>query len=384
MENQLCKSRKRVLILAYSALDRDPRVSRQIQFLSDDYDVVAFGNTPPQEAVSAFIPSNSQPAALKEKISLAASLLARRFDRVYWDLKGNRQALERLRDVQADLIIANDIDTLPLALALIDGKRVVADLHEYAPRHLEGDWKWRVFWQNYFTSLCHQYIPQIGAAITVSDTIAAEYTKVFHKPFDVITNAPFYADYSYQPVNPASVRMIHHGAAHPVRRLENMIYLMDDVDGRFHLDLMLMPLMADYMKKLERLAAKRKNVRLIPAVSANRIVETCHQYDIGLSLLEPTSFNLKYCLPNKFFEFVQAKIALASGPSPEMARLIYKHGCGVVSEDFKPQSLAKKLNALTSSQIDAMKVASQNCSSELCAERNRERFLRIVQKRFAG
>ena len=47
-----------------------------------------------------------------------------------------------------------------------------------------------------------------------------------------------------------------------------------------------------------------------------------NDYDVGLYLLPPTNFNQRYALPNKFFEFIQGRLAIAIGPSPEMAKLV--------------------------------------------------------------
>ena len=54
----------------------------------------------------------------------------------------------------------------------------------------------------------------------------------------VVTNAPAYEDLAPQAVDPGRIRIIHHGAASPSRRIELMIDMMDHLDHRFHLDLM--------------------------------------------------------------------------------------------------------------------------------------------------
>jgi hypothetical protein len=38
-----------------------------------------------------------------------------------------------------------------------------------------------------------------------------------------------------------------------------------------------------------------------------------------------------------FVEFIQARLAVAVDPSPEMARLVQRYGCGVVAPDFPPK-----------------------------------------------
>jgi len=97
-----------------------------------------------------------------------------------------------------------------------------------------------------------------------------------------------------------------------------------------------------------------------------------NQYDIGMDLLPPNSLNNRFTLPNKFFEFIQARLAVAIGPSPEMAKIVNQYGCGVVSGDFSPESLARELSALTSRRIDGLKLRSHEAAKDLCFERSAE------------
>jgi len=40
-----------------------------------------------------------------------------------------------------------------------------------------------------------------------------------------------------------------------------------------------------------------------------------------------------HALSDKLFEFIQACLADAIGPSPEMARIIHEDSCGIVADD---------------------------------------------------
>ena len=41
--------------------------------------------------------------------------------------------------------------------------------------------------------------------------------------------------------------------------------------------------------------------------------------DVGVFCMPPINVNARYALPNKFFDFVQARLAVAVGPAEEMA-----------------------------------------------------------------
>ncbi len=126
------------------------------------------------------------------------------------------------------------------------------------------------------------------------------------------------------------------------------------------------------------LARKVPRTRVIPPVAIHDLVPASNDYDIGLYLLRPSSFNNLYALPNKFFEFLQARLAIAIGPSPEMARIVREFGCGVVADDFAPTSLARALNRLTAADIDRMKAGSEKAAHVYTAENNAKKVREIV------
>ena len=159
-----------------------------------------------------------------------------------------------------------------------------------------------------------------------------------------------------------------------------MIKTMDYLDPRFELNLMLVPTDKRYFNKLQKMADKRKNIRILPPVSLKDIVGTLNRYDIGLYLLAPTNFNNLFALPNKFFEFIQARLCIAISPSPEMAKIVRKYELGVVGEDFSPASLAKKISDLTPEDIWYFKNQTHKYARELSAEKENEKLLKIVKR----
>lgn len=214
--------------------------------------------------------------------------------------------------------------------------------------------------------------------ITVCEGIALEYEKQYGIKSDILMSFPDFFDKG--PSEPVSnmFRIIHHGSANPSRRIETMIEMMDCLDERFSLDLMLVPGERFYFNKLIRMADSRKNVRIIPTVEYNNIIPFTNNYDIGLFLVPPSTFNLKYTLPNKLFEFIQARLAVAIGPSIEMKKIVEKYDCGIVSKDFNPKSLAEKLNKLTAEKIIYYKNQPHKAASELNAENNSKKIRKIV------
>ncbi|MFM7488372.1 MAG: hypothetical protein ACKO13_15780, partial [Cytophagales bacterium] len=199
----------------------------------------------------------------------------------------------------------------------------------------------------------------------------------------VITNANWFYDIQPSPVTD-KIRMIHHGGSTPSRKLELMIEMMKHLDERFTLDLMLIvPPSASsktrgYIDYLKSLAAGDERIRFLPAITSSEIVPFINQYDVGVFLLPPVNFNYANTLPNKLFDFIQARLAIAIGPTPEMVEIVNKYDIGVVSEDFTPMTLSAKLNTLTTEKLRYLKQQTRTAAIELTAEKNRNLLLSVV------
>jgi hypothetical protein len=359
----------RILVLSPSNLATDPRVNRQLRLLQSDCRVTAAGFGDPQIDGVEFIPIRSERKTLFRRLQAALRLKARRYEDYYWHIGYVHEALAGLRDRRFDAIIANDADTWPLAHAIRGGARLLFDAHEYAPRQVEDRPYWRFFYRDYRTWLCREFLPRADAVVTVCDGIADEFARVFgvRRPL-VIRNTPPYQSFSPGATDPGRVRMIHHGAASRSRRIEVMIDLMAHLDARFTLDLMLVGSDSSYLQFLRRRAAGDRRIRFRDPVPALRIIEETRAYDLGLFLLPPTNFNLRFALPNKFFEFIQARLGVAIGPSPEMARIVRTHACGVVADSFRPEALAAVLGEVTPAQLATWKENAHRAAHCFCWE----------------
>lgn len=364
----------RILLLSLSPIASDPRVMRQIQALGDCHEVhvLGFGRAP--AGVAGFVQVRESDTAGWRALWNACLLAARQYEPYYW---GHAQVRELMAAASAlaapsfDLVLANDVWVLPAALRLAQGAPVWLDAHEYAPREFEDRTAWRLLLGPFFDAICRRDLPRVARMSTVCDGIAREYTARYGVPVAVMPNCPEPVELSVQPVQEGRVRMIHHGAAIASRRIEAMIDLMQHLDERFHLDLMLVEHDAATMAALRQRAAGHPRIRFIPPVAMPGIAAHTNGYDIGLFLLPPANFNYLHALPNKFFEFMQARLAIAIGPSPEMQALVEAHGCGVVSPSFDPADMARVLARLTRSDIEAMKHASGRASRRFNATATR-------------
>lgn len=376
------KAMKTIIVISFTNLAEDSRVNRHIRFLNEDYHVIAVGLVDPGVTNVQFVPVPDHIKKLHNKMIYAKQLLFSQYERYYWNRNHILECIKKLSNTQADLILANDIDSLPIALRLAQGAKVIFDAHEYAPLEFEDKLSFRIFLQGYRTYLCKKYIPKVDGMITVCESIANTYEKdTGIKPI-VITNTPYYDDIQPRLVdnNGHVIRLVHHGRAIRSRKIENMIKLMDYTDDRFELDMLLLPGSEKYILKLKKLAYSNKRIHFVPPVPWQTLPRFLNQYDIGLFLLEPTNFNYRYALPKKLFEFIQARLTVAIGPSPEMAKIVKKYNCGVVSEDFSPKSLAECLKNLDHEKLNYYKYQSHKVAQALSLESDKEKFLSLVER----
>jgi len=371
----------KVMVLSFSDIGRDPRVSRQIEFLkhSCELQVAGFGN--PQKHGWGFIPLDARRPMAWQAYALGL-LAAKRYESFYWSAPRVRDAWKKLKDQPCDLLLANDINALPIAVRLSQkiGCKLLVDAHEYEPRHFDDQLSFRLLYQPYWDYLCRTYLPSVDSMTTVCRGIAEEYERNYGVECQVTTNAPF-----SQPLEPSSVeedrvRMIHHGAVTPSRRLGAMIELMDLLDERFSLDLMLLRNHPREFAKLERMARGNSRIRFRDPVPMNDISKTVNGYDLGIFLLWPAAFSYRLALPNKLFEYIQGRLGIVIWPSPEMARVVSKHGLGIVSDDFDIKSVANACNALTTDDIVRFKQNAHLAAEIENAENNRDQLLEMCAR----
>jgi glycosyltransferase involved in cell wall biosynthesis len=61
---------------------------------------------------------------------------------------------------------------------------------------------------------------------------------------------------------------------------------------------------------------------------------------VGVIPYQDTCLNYRFCTPNKLFEFIAAALPVVASDLPEIARMIYEQGNGLVGNTADPASLA--------------------------------------------
>lgn len=365
--------KKSLCIIAFSFIHRDARVLRQVKYLAPHYQltVIGYGDADPGWRDQAMLTWVSV-APLKKDwltqlIGLALLILGKwqpaLYRRWYWRKPHHRFALETVQASGCAAIHANDWDTLPIAVeaAKKTGAAVVFDAHEYAPLQFENFWFWRWLHAPAIRYLLRQYTPSAEASLTVAPLIAQRYQQEFGLKPVVVLNTPDDIALPLKTVNCEQIRLVHHGVSNRNRRLETMIETLALCDQRYSLHFILVENDPEYLQYLKKLAGQITpgRVEFCPPLAVEEIIQHLANYDIGFCLLPPTTYNLEVSLPNKFFDYIIAGLAVCIGPSPSMVEITRQYQLGCIAPTFAPRDVAQVLNQLTTAQIAAMQQAAR-------------------------
>lgn len=373
--------KKQAIILSFSTMHTDPRVLRQISFLKKrGFQITLSGLD--YQGEHLFFPLKNPKTPFSRAVKLVIMLARLTKSRVKESLRNS--SLEQLKRQHSgvDLILANDAETWPLAIELkkvFPGSKAIFDAHEQYAKEFSDRFIWNWFHKRYVSYVCQNYIPKADRFLTVCEGIAEDYQKNYRVKSQIILNTPDFESSLLPGVVSETIQIIHHGIANRSRKIEKMIRLMDFLDERFELKLMLVPSDSSYLEELKRLSEGRR-VDFLDPVPTTEISGFINRFDLGLFILEPVNFNYAHALPNKFFEFIQARLAIAIGPSPEMQRIVEKEQIGVVTETFDEKEMAGVLNSLSIPEIQQMKENSHRIARKYSNEQNEQLLETILSE----
>ncbi|GAA1302594.1 MAG: glycosyltransferase [Brachybacterium tyrofermentans] len=367
-----------ILVLSLSPIERDPRVLRQIALLSElgDVHTAGYGAAPAGVASHVQVPEELGNWRSDYR-RFYALVLTRQFRRLYDNAPWVRFLRGKIAPGSHDVVVANDAPSVPLARELAPRRGVHADMHEYATRQREGDALWERYQRPVVRWIVTEHLTRVDSVTTVSPGLAEAYGQEFGIAADVVPNAARHrADISVRETpREGPIRLVHTGAAGRARRLEIMIDAVAAANARrpgsLTLDLYLMPGDSAYIAELTRRVEDLGDpaITVLDPVPFDQIVPTLTGYDVGLFVCPPTTFNLEHTVPNKLFEFVQARLGIVIGPSPDMRRYVESYDLGSVTADFEVETVADELLDLTPARIDAMKAAADRAAAELGSDR---------------
>lgn len=377
--------RPSILCVSFSPIIRDARVLRQVGVLAQlgDVTTIGYGAQPPGSA--RHLELDGALSSLPRHPLGVLKLAARRLRSAELAAPAAQQALRLGADVRPDLVVANDARALPVAHRLAGGAPVWGDMHEWAAEEFSHDRVWRTFVAPLMAHNCATYLPRCAAVSTVCDALAEKYDATYGVRSAVVRNAGPWVDLTPSPVAEDHIRLVHSGGAQAGRYIDLLIRATLALGPRFTLDLFLVP-GGDggrHLAYLRELAGDSAQVRFHDPVAPAELPLAMNGCDVGVFCMPPINVNARYALPNKFFDFVQARLAVAVGPAEEMARLTEKLGLGPVSADFGEAAFTAALGRLDAESVRTFKAAAHEHARELSSERD-EQVERDLVERLLG
>ncbi|MDO5721358.1 MAG: hypothetical protein Q4P06_02300 [Actinomycetaceae bacterium] len=360
--------RPSVLVISFSPIHRDARVLREISAIAKVADVtsIGYGQTPPEVVEHIEIPSSA--SSLPQTVSGVLKLGLRRWKAAELAAPATKVAIEKLRGRKFDLVVANDARALPCAFAVNGDAPVWADLHEYAPEERTHVKVWKLLVAPLMDHLCRQYLPRCAATTTVGEEIAKLYQANYQVKPRLLRNTASYQELQPTPVpDSGPIRLVHSGAAVYGRNLEATIEAVKQAGENYTLDLFLVKGNdgGKYYAQLQAATKDCPRIRLCDPVAPADLPKTLNQYDVGVFWIPPFNTNARLTLPNKIFDYIQARIGIAVGPTVEMQRLVTHYQMGTVSTDYEIDSIVECLRSITKEQVKEWKHHADRAAHEI-------------------
>lgn len=360
---------KRIVIAVTNDLVTDQRIYRvSSTLLKKGYDIQLVGRVLPN---STELKSACQVKRFKLLFNKGALFYANYNARLFFHLLFTK----------FDIVLANDLDTLPAAYfaTKIRRKKIVYDSHEYFTEvpELLG----RSFQQNSWRRIEKHIVPKLKYAYTVCQSIADIYNGLYGTVFRVVRNLPLAKDLQDSDKDDTKRVVIYQGALNLGRGIELMIQSMHHTNdcvlwiagaGDVEHDLKQMVIdskLSDKVKFLGRIPLKELHIITSKA-------------SIGLSLEENIGLNYYYALPNKLFDYIQAQIPVIVSNLPEMRRVVDQYSIGEILLDRTAEALAEKINDMLSNQEKLVNWRNKlkEASRDLIWEKESEKLLAIFEE----
>jgi glycosyltransferase involved in cell wall biosynthesis len=228
------------------------------------------------------------------------------------------------------------------------GGVLIFDAHEIYPEQLAEHMRSEI-WYQFYSRLERYLMPYTDGRITVCDSLGTYFQKTYKSaPFLTLRNTPSIKHLPDQSILDRSnlpIRLLYHGAYFPYRGLDELIAIADKIEK----GIFIFRGIGGYETALKAQAkAKHLDHRVCfePPVSIDALVSSASLCDIGLNPFISVCLNTEYALPNKYFEYMMAGLAVASSDLIEMRLLTKKLDNGILFDPTNPEQMTDCINHL--------------------------------------
>ncbi len=259
---------------------------------------------------------------------------------------------------RTDILVANDLDTLPanFIVSLIKRKPLVYDSHELfteVPELIN-----RKFVQSVWLKIEKLLLTRIKHAYTVCESIADYYNSKYGIKMQVVRNLPHENKNVYvKPVEIPALKnkkiILYQGSVNLGRGIEFVIQAMQYLDNAVFLIVGNGDLYEEFMSLSQQLNLQSK-VHFTGRVKLEDLPAYTAVADVGISIEENMGLNYYYALPNKLFDYIQYGVPVLGSPLIEISKIISDYNIGMLIEKHEPQHIAEKLNFMLSNENQRM------------------------------
>jgi glycosyltransferase involved in cell wall biosynthesis len=124
------------------------------------------------------------------------------------------------------------------------------------------------------------------------------------------------------------------------------------------------------------------NVEMLPPVAPSEVVAAAAGADVGVIPYLPVSRNNELSLPNKLFEFIQARIPVASSDLVELRRFVERTRAGVLFAPGDVDAMRRTFDDLAANRerVERLRLAAIAASEEYTWQAQEEHLLRMYDR----
>lgn len=387
MQNNL---KLRALIVGHKLVVSAPRILKEIDWLSGDgwqVDTLGLGRVSPTNGQHIQIGSSS---SIARYFTYFVRIKKLRF----WLLYGRYLPRNFTQILESyDLVVIHEPTFFPSGalqefIEKRKGRGIHVDLHEDHLSTLSRNTLEKFAFEAYRAwelSLLTSSITKLGQEATlstVSSVLSSKYESAFARPVAVVRNAPLALDAKPSAVDPLAIQIVHHGVGTTYRGIEQSIIAMRELPSEYRLNFHLVS-GPTYLIKIRLLAfflGVYGRVRFHHPVPTRDIPKALNAYDLAIVVIPPITENEREALPNKFFESIQARLAIVTGPNPTMARIVNDFEIGVVITGWKSKDIVQGVLSLSVGEINRLKSNVHSVSPTFSSDSDQATFQKTISR----
>jgi len=137
-----------------------------------------------------------------------------------------------------------------------------------------------------------------------------------------------------------------------------------------------------YEKHLRRLVGElgvRNKVHLARPVERHEVVSFVSSADVGVIPIQKNCLNHVHISPNKLYEYIAARIPVATGDFPTITPLVKTFGIGEIFDETSPESIALTIDYILKRR-KSYEGALEDCARALCWENESPKMIDVLAR----